>query len=197
MRNILKIFVATALLPVFLLSCGGGGPVGTAGTAKKVVKPEEKKAEEPVAPVLPPTPEPALKNPFQSYVLLKRRSSEEEMEIKGPLECCELRLFKLAAAVVTGDKTYALLNAPDGKRYIVRVGDKLGTNNGKIAVIDTNGLVVREPVKDLEGNIVSTVDIDIKMFTDDADSGGKTHPAGKAPASVRPPSVVKAPPKGR
>lgn len=183
MKDILKIIVIAVLLPTFLYSCGGGGQQAPAQPAKTDVQTVEKKAEEPLAPVVVSKAEAPLKNPFQSYIMTKKNSVEEGKEIKGPLECCDLKLFKVMASMLAGDSTYALLSAPDGKRYIVKVGDKIGLNSGKIADIDAEGIVVKEPVKDLEGNIVSSVITELKLLGDEDKSGGKPKRQGSpAPA---------------
>ncbi|MBI5562588.1 MAG: pilus assembly protein PilP [Deltaproteobacteria bacterium] len=173
-----------AAVPLLLLSCdnggGGGKAVGTKAVQKEAPKPQEE-APKPVEAVV--KPDEPLKNPFLSYILIKKEAMEEMKVIKGPLECCELAAFKVAAAVVAGNKSYALVSGPDNKRYIVRAGDKMGVNNGKITAIDTEGITVREQTKDAEGNIAASTDTMLKIYQDDGEGGGKgaakRPPAGK------------------
>ena len=106
-----------------------------------------------------------FRNPFQSHILLMKAVPGAVQKIKGPLECCELSSFKVMAAVVgvTDSEGFALIQAPDGKRYVVRRGDVMGPRDGKVTKIHSRGLVVREHMRDEDGKIKSTEDIELKL----------------------------------
>lgn len=107
-----------------------------------------------------------LRNPFQSHLVLMKASPDSPQKIKGPLECCELSIFKVMAAVVGVSDTegFALVQAPDGKRYVVRRGDVIGARDGKVVKIHSKGIIVREHTRDEDGKIKSTEDIDLKIL---------------------------------
>jgi Tfp pilus assembly protein PilP len=67
------------------------------------------------------------------------------------------------AAVVSKDKSYALILAPDTKRYIVKKGDAIGTREGKITKIDISGITVREVERDARGEILSTPETELRL----------------------------------
>lgn len=106
-----------------------------------------------------------LRNPFQSHIVLMKASPAAQHKIRGPLECCELSMFRVMAAVVgvTDSEGFALIQAPDGKRYVVRRGDVLGARDGKVFRIHSTGIVVREHTRDEDGKIKSSEDIELRM----------------------------------
>ncbi|MFQ5353674.1 MAG: pilus assembly protein PilP [Thermodesulfobacteriota bacterium] len=99
-----------------------------------------------------------------SYIII-RKAKEKVERVKGPLECCSLDLFRVMAVVLSGDSSYALVNAPDGKRYIVRRGDLMGLAGGRIIKIDSDGLKVRVYKRDDDGRAVSFNDEALKILT--------------------------------
>lgn len=107
-----------------------------------------------------------LRNPFQSHIMLMKPSENAPQKIKGPLECCEVAMFRLMAAVtgVKDSDAFALIQAPDSKRYVVRRGDVMGAREGKVVRITSNSLVVREQVRDQDGKVETTEDIEIKLL---------------------------------
>ncbi|MFQ5428020.1 MAG: pilus assembly protein PilP [Thermodesulfobacteriota bacterium] len=104
------------------------------------------------------------RNPFLSYIMV-RKGKEKVQRIRGPLECCGLNLFRVMAVVLSGDSSYALVHAPDGKRYIVRRGDLMGLVGGRVVKIDSDGLKVREYTRDDEGRALSFKDRELKILT--------------------------------
>lgn len=105
------------------------------------------------------------RNPFQSHIILMKAVPGAPQKIRGPLECCELSMFKVLAAVVgvSDSEGFALIQAPDGKRYVVRRGDVLGARDGKVIKIHPKGLVIREHTRDEDGKIKSTDDIELRL----------------------------------
>ncbi len=71
--------------------------------------------------------------------------------LKGPLEKYELKQFRLLAIMVVRGIPHAMVKAPDGKSYTVKVDDFIGMNGGivkdiqtKIVDIDENGMRIEK-----------------------------------------------------
>lgn len=105
------------------------------------------------------------RNPFQSHIILMKAAPGASQKIRGPLECCEISMFKVMASVVgvSDAEGFALIQAPDGKRYVVRRGDVLGARDGKVIKIHSNGIMIREFTRDEDGTIKSTEDIELRL----------------------------------
>ncbi len=170
MMNELKICVVSVAAVMLLASCQSKEPPAqpAAATAKTTqVKPAEpvKAQEKPfdAAQALPAPPK--LRNPFSNYLLnLKAQGAKQSTDrIKGPLECCEPGAFRLIAVVSAPDNTFALVLAPDGKRYFVHAGDMMGMKEGKVVRLDPRSITVRENVYDELGKLVTHDDIVIRL----------------------------------
>ncbi len=161
------------LLPLFMVACGSNDRV-------KFVP---KRAHPKVAATEPDVDEFAQlahkqislekprRNPFLSYIIV-RKGRKKVTRIKGPLECCNLNLFRVMAVVLSPDSTYALVHAPNEKRYIVRRGDLMGQQGGRVIKIDRSGLKVREYARDDDGRVISFKDWPLKIVT--KEEGGIT-----------------------
>ena len=162
MMRKLFLYSLAFIIPFVMVSCGGGDE-GTAVQAKKpVVKPVEKAVvEEKVDDELADLSRVNRRNPFVSYYATQVKKGP--VRIKGPLECCELGAFKLMAVVSGVGASRALVQAPDGKRYIVKRGDLMGLKSGKVFSITKGGLKIREPVLDEEGKVVSSTDYELTL----------------------------------
>ena len=165
-----KMIIAALCLPLILASCGKE-EVKQAQTAQQAVPSGNAQAQAgqsiETAAALHTTAEQPHRNPFQSHIILmKGAETTAKKVVKGPLECCELSLFRLVAVVSSAENSFALVLAPDSKRYVIRRGDKIGTNDGKVVRIGNNTVTVREPNRDEKGNILSTTDIEMMLPTD-------------------------------
>ena len=80
---------------------------------------------------------------------------EKPARERTPLECCDLMTFKVSAVVVSPSGNYALLQASDGKRYIVKKGDRIGLKDGTIVHIGKDVLVVEEIEKDQDDKVLA------------------------------------------
>ena len=60
--------------------------------------------------------------------------------LRGPLERYELRQLRLIAVVVVQGNPRAMVAAPDGKSYTVKVDDFIGINGGKVKDIQTRAM---------------------------------------------------------
>ncbi|HLC17776.1 MAG TPA: pilus assembly protein PilP [Thermodesulfobacteriota bacterium] len=152
------------LMPLVLLSCGGPEPEESE-PLKRAQPPEAAVEDTGVEQQAAPARTfgaPLDRNPFLSHIMLQK-GTKEETKARGPLECCELGLFRLLAVAVSPDNSYALIQAPDSKRYIVRRGDVLGPRGGKIIRVDTKGIAVREYTRDARGKVLSSNDTEINL----------------------------------
>lgn len=160
----LHIFLMAALLPFVLISCGGKEEKFTAPVHKPKAAAAPKAAEQagPQTELHELTAASKDRNPFVSYIMLMR-SERTPAKIKGPLECCDVSRFKLLAVIVAPPNSSALLQAPDGKRYIVKNGDLLGSRDGRIVHIKSRSLVVRERTLDEAGKVISSEDVELML----------------------------------
>lgn len=165
-----KMTIAALCLPLLLASCGKeevkqAEPAKQAAPAGKAQLPAGQSIE--TAAAIQATAEQPSRNPFQSHIILmKGAETAVKKVVKGPLECCELSLFRLVAVVSSAENSFALVLAPDSKRYVIRRGDKIGTNEGKVVRIGNNTVTVREPNRDEKGNILSTTDTEMTLPTE-------------------------------
>lgn len=164
----LHILLMTALVPLMLTACGKKEepqpqPLKKAAPAKPAAAAAPATVDQQAS--VEPTVEGRRRNPFQSHIILMK-GMEGAKKIRGPLECCELSSFKVVALVVSPDNSFALIQAPDGKRYVVRKGDVLGSREGRIIRIDSRSLTVREIEREDDGKIRSSVDVELMLPVD-------------------------------
>lgn len=81
------------------------------------------------------------RDPFKPLIEKKEKIATKtharSEEIKGPLEKFELDQFRLIAIMIVNGAPRAMVNAPDGKSYTVKVNDFIGLNGGKVTNIET------------------------------------------------------------
>lgn len=81
------------------------------------------------------------RDPFKPLInkgekVVKKIKTRPE-KLKGPLEKFELNQFRLMAIMVIKGDPRAMVKAPDGKSYTVKVNDYIGMNDGKVKRIET------------------------------------------------------------
>lgn len=166
MTRTLKIAIAVIALPFLAASCNKADDAAEERIARPAVKKESVKAAEAVEkPVYKESGEtPDLRNPFQSHLIVAR-GGDSPVKVKGPLECCEVSSFKLLAVVVgsSDPEGYALIQAPDTKRYVIRKGDALGTREGRVVKFTSKAVIVREVSRDDEGKVRSSEEIELSL----------------------------------
>ncbi len=95
------------------------------------------------------------RDPFKPLIQKKqdivKKIKGRSDKVKGPLEKFELSQYRLIAIMVVKGIPRAMIEAPDGKSYTVKVGQYIGLNDGivknietKIAGIDDSGLKVEK-----------------------------------------------------
>jgi Tfp pilus assembly protein PilP len=88
------------------------------------------------------------RDPFKPLIQEKKiveKTFDQRLEkLKGPLEKFELSQYRLIAIVVVAGSPRAMVKAPDGKSYTVKVGNYIGMNGGLVKKIETKVLAVNK-----------------------------------------------------
>ena len=74
---------------------------------------------------------------IQKQAQTVKKSSGRAEKLKGPLEKFELSQYRLIALMVVKGVPRAMVKAPDGKSYTVKVGEYIGLNGGRVKNIET------------------------------------------------------------
>lgn len=82
------------------------------------------------------------RDPFKPLINKKTKVTEipkpkRPAKIKGPLEKFELGQFRLMAIISVKGAPRAMVKAPDGSSYTVKIDDYIGLNDGKVKRIET------------------------------------------------------------
>ena len=86
------------------------------------------------------------RDPFIPLVDQRQKTSRVPVvKPRGPLEKYELTQFRLLAVLVVKGRPMAMVKAPDGKSYPVKIGDEIGRYEGKVANIETK-VTDRDPL---------------------------------------------------
>jgi len=89
-------------------------------------------------------------NPFEPF--FKERSRPKKiLRALSPLERWSLQELRLTGIVKKDGRRWALIEDPSGKGYFVSVGTRIGPNQGYIARIGKDYILVREKVVDFLG----------------------------------------------
>ena len=91
-------------------------------------------------------------DPFQPYISTKK-TKVVTGPIVNPLQKYELSSLSLKGIVWGISSPTALIEAPDGKGYNVKVGTPIGKNGGKVLSILTDKVIVLEKFVDFKGEI--------------------------------------------
>lgn len=103
-----------------------------------------------------------LRDPFQSYLAMLAERGRSIMREKlahlanrkrEPLESFDLSTLKLVAIFTKGDERVAMIQDASGKGYIVRPGNYIGTNNGRIEKISDDSIYIVEQILNPAGDI--------------------------------------------
>lgn len=166
MKSRLKITALAALLPVLLISCEDK-PQEQSQVIKKTKAPQALKAEpgaEGAGKGEKQAEEKKKRNPFSNEAAVTVAKTKEQVKVKkGPLECCEVVSFKLVAVVNTPNNAFGLIESPDKKRYIVRVGDAFGNKDGNVVKINLRSITIREKAPEEPDKPPTTQDVELRL----------------------------------
>lgn len=86
------------------------------------------------------------RDPFKPLVDKKEKIvksvNKRPEKIKGPLEKFELSQFRLMAIMIVKGAPRAMVKAPDGRSYTVKVNDYIGMNGGQVKNIQTKTVTI-------------------------------------------------------
>ncbi len=92
------------------------------------------------------------RDPFWSFYKEESRPGAGKTELpSSPLQMFEIDQLKLVAVIFGVAQPKAMVEAPDGKGYIVQLGTLVGKNFGRVARISHNEVVVTEEFRDGKG----------------------------------------------
>jgi len=100
------------------------------------------------------------KDPFRSFIL--ERVRDLDPLAKGPLEQFDLSQLSITGVIWEGNRRRAFVMDPAGHGYIVREGDPIGKNAGKVVDIGDNRMLVREAYVDFQGE-KTTKEIELRI----------------------------------
>lgn len=92
-----------------------------------------------------------LRDPFRSILVQASPASTS----CGPLCEADVSRFRVIGIIWGIAQPTAMVQAPDGKPYIVKIGTPIGRNNGKIVSISQNRIAVLEKYVDHTGAVVT------------------------------------------
>ncbi|NIS23132.1 hypothetical protein GWN28_03540 [candidate division KSB1 bacterium] len=161
-----RIIFISLLSAAFLFGCGDGGndtasspkPTASKKRQKKTtpapIPVEEKDAPAETAYTYNPV---GKRDPFDSLLDIKRPVAPEQTEPLTPLQKFGLQQLRLLGAVVGLEEPKAMVIAPDGKSYILRVGTKVGKNNGTVIDINPEAVLIEEVYYDFSGSVKKNI----------------------------------------
>lgn len=76
---------------------------------------------------------------------------------REPLEKFDLSSLQLMGIVWGGLGRRAVIKAPDGKGYFVRVGMYMGQHAGQVVAVENDRLVIKEQHMNMKGNIIDKI----------------------------------------
>jgi len=91
------------------------------------------------------------REPFAAIIKDGRLPGEEDHSLP-PLQRIALTELNLIGIIWGGFGYSAMVQTPDGKGYTVRVGTRIGPNNGTVSSITENAIVIQERFTDIYGN---------------------------------------------
>lgn len=115
------------------------------------------------------------KDPFKPFVFSRSESEESKKKSSRPLtplekvEVSQLKLVGILWYPGAPEKAKAMVQLPDGKGYMLREGDRVGSKSGKVVSISPDRVLVREKVVDVLGKSKNK-DILLKVRKDDEEN---------------------------
>lgn len=144
---------------VLLVACGGGssGQEETKAFIQRVQKDTQNKMQQnkqkKIFPPLPelgsaaaPQPREAGRSPFSPVRAAPSGTPPDTNRPKEPLEAFPLSALRMKGVVQVQRDRFALVAAPDGVVYKVRVGNYMGTHYGRVMAVHERAIEVKETV---------------------------------------------------
>lgn len=141
-------------LSLLLVACKGEEPQPQVVSKKRVVKhaakPESVRLESPAEEEVPVEVAVIERNPFKPFVFAK---PSEIFEPKTPLQRYSIAQLRLTAIIWGIKQPVGMVEAPDGKGYVVKKGDLIGNKNGRVVQVKKSSIVILERHKDHTGRV--------------------------------------------
>lgn len=140
MDMVLQTFRTLPAVPLSASSQPPAQPPSLAPAAAKTLAPERAAALAPLPGLAPFNPLRLLPPPVAALAPARA----EPVRFKPPLESAPLAAMRMVGSVLGTGPPVALLRV-NGRIYLVRVGDRLGPDQGRVSDINPTGLTLREP----------------------------------------------------
>lgn len=96
------------------------------------------------------------RDPFKSaYKIVKTPGQNPDEVVTSPLQQFEIDQLKLIAVVSGISQPRAMVEAPDGKGYTVKIGTRIGKHFGRVVKIKSSELIIAEDYRDWNGRKVT------------------------------------------
>jgi type IV pilus assembly protein PilP len=150
---------ALSLALACTVGCKGDKPAAADAkpAAPKVVKKDAEQATTSAAYHYDPD---GKTDPFKSYI---RRQVTLEADTSSPLERFDLSQLIVMGIIWGVDEPRALIKDPTGKGYIVKAGQPIGKNKGRILRIEDNKVVVKETYLD-HLDRATTKEVELELY---------------------------------
>ncbi len=107
----------------------------------------------------------SIRDPFKSPLILESKQISPKVHT-SPILKYALSELKLVGIVWGTLGRVAVVEAPDGKCYLVRKGEKIGKLQGKVAKIEQEKILVTNIIKDYSGRMKEQ-EITIKLYKEE------------------------------
>ncbi len=95
------------------------------------------------------------RDPFKSFYKDEKGAEKAHDGPVGPLQRYEIDQLELVAVVSGIAQPRAMVTAPDGKGYAVRLGTRIGKNYGRVTRIKNSEIIIAEDYRDPNGRKVT------------------------------------------
>ncbi|MDF1579434.1 MAG: pilus assembly protein PilP [Desulfuromonadales bacterium] len=110
------------------------------------------------------------RDPFKPLVEIKKKVQQAPVRESAavpedeltPLQKVDIERLRLLGIIVGKNAPRAMVDAPDGKSYILKKGTKVGKNNGEVVDIAAEVVLVRERYQDFTGEMHENI-VEIRL----------------------------------
>jgi type IV pilus assembly protein PilP len=154
--NKVCVLAATLLIGAAMFGCSNSGQAPSTAPTPIAAKPVLKPLSQPTPTVVEEKKQTAYsyspfgrRDPFAPIIV--KEEKQAKMGDRPPLERYSLDEFKLTGILWQGFGYNGLVEGPDGKGYLVRVGTVIGPNKGIVKNITQSTMIVEEKFKNFSG----------------------------------------------
>lgn len=96
------------------------------------------------------------RDPFRSYLaeLHDREQAKNDARVHEPTEEYDTSQFRLTAIISGGRQPSAMVEDPVGRGHVLKIGGRIGKNNGRVTNIDNTGMNIIEQFYDGTGKLL-------------------------------------------